>query len=186
MPKIFSMDKENSLCSMNINLLKQGADILKEITDEQYVHLDSSYYRGAVGGHIRHILDHYECLLNGWNDKVDYDARNRNQEIETKRTAAILKIDQLIIRFSQMISDDTTLDEIVLVKSNAGDKDPDSPWSSSTIKRELQFLVSHTVHHYALIALILRIQNISVPDSLGVAPSTLNYRAGNDATGMKR
>lgn len=155
---------------------------MKDITNEQYVHLESKYYRGTVGEHIRHILDHYQCLLDGWNDKIDYDARNRNKEIEINRTAAILKIEDLISRLHQIVSESKTLEMNVPVKSNTAEKDSDTPWSSSSHRRELQFLVGHTVHHYALIAIILRIQQIPVPNTFGVAPSTLSHLAENDET----
>jgi hypothetical protein len=40
----------------------------------------------------------------------------------------------------------------------------------------LQFLLSHTVHHFALMALILRAQGADPGDDFGVAPSTLEHR----------
>jgi hypothetical protein len=46
-------------------------------------------------------------------------------------------------------------------------------WSQSSVTRELQALLSHTVHHYALIALMLQLNGFEVPEELGVAPSTL-------------
>jgi hypothetical protein len=46
----------------------------------------------------------------------------------------------------------------------------------STIARELQVLSSHTIHHFALIAVTLQAFGISVPVSFGVARSTLRYR----------
>jgi hypothetical protein len=48
-------------------------------------------------------------------------------------------------------------------------------WSYSSIGRELQFLLSHTIHHYALIALALRLQGYEPSAEFGVAPSTLQY-----------
>ena len=42
--------------------------------------------------------------------------------------------------------------------------------------RELLFLISHTVHHFALIAFMLRSFGIEPGDKFGVAPSTLRYR----------
>jgi hypothetical protein len=48
-------------------------------------------------------------------------------------------------------------------------------WSHSTVRRELQFLLSHTVHHFALIAVLLERFEIAVPDDFGIAPSTLRY-----------
>jgi hypothetical protein len=52
-------------------------------------------------------------------------------------------------------------------------------WSDSSAGRELQFLISHTVHHYAVVAILLRLQGCDAaaenPD-FGVAPSTLAHR----------
>ncbi|MBP6670575.1 MAG: hypothetical protein KA180_14065, partial [Gemmatimonadales bacterium] len=49
-------------------------------------------------------------------------------------------------------------------------------WSDSSVKRELQFLVSHTVHHYALIKELLRREGFDPGAEFGVAPSTLQAR----------
>ena len=49
-------------------------------------------------------------------------------------------------------------------------------WCASTGRRELQFLLSHSVHHYAIIAMICGQHEIEVPEGFGVAPSTLKYR----------
>lgn len=51
-------------------------------------------------------------------------------------------------------------------------------WCGSTLHRELQFLVSHTVHHYALIvALLGRLSYELEPEhaDFGIAPSTLAH-----------
>ena len=48
---------------------------------------------------------------------------------------------------------------------------------NSTLARETEFVHSHTVHHYALIAAKLKSVGIEVPDEFGVAPSTLRYWA---------
>ena len=170
------MAKQTSLFMLNISLLKQGIDILNEITDEQYVNKNKKYYKAGVGKHIRHVLDHYNSLLEGWNDKIDYDSRERNTAVETDRHEAIRKIEILIDRFNQFKKEKIPINTEVLVKSNAVNEESESPWSSSTVKRELQFLVSHTVHHYALVAFILRSQKVDVPKEFGIAPSTLKYR----------
>jgi len=49
--------------------------------------------------------------------------------------------------------------------------------ASTSIKRELAFLLSHTIHHYAIVAIICRLQGLSVEDDFGIAPSTLRHRA---------
>jgi hypothetical protein len=42
----------------------------------------------------------------------------------------------------------------------------------STLARELRALASHTIHHYALVAVVLRLRGVAVPAHFGVAPST--------------
>ena len=60
----------------------------------------------------------------------------------------------------------------VTLRSVAGDEElPD--WSQSSLQRELQFLVSHSVHHYALIRELLRQSGFDAGEGFGVAPSTL-------------
>jgi len=51
-------------------------------------------------------------------------------------------------------------------------------WRRPTTLRELQFLFSHTIHHYALIANLLVMQGVEIGrdhSGFGVAPSTLEY-----------
>ena len=45
----------------------------------------------------------------------------------------------------------------------------------SSVSRELQVLSSHTVHHFALIAVTLRAQGVQMDPDFGMAPSTLRY-----------
>jgi hypothetical protein len=48
-------------------------------------------------------------------------------------------------------------------------------WCNSSVLRELEFLQSHAVHHYSLIAALLRLHGIEPDAEFGVAPSTLKY-----------
>ena len=49
-------------------------------------------------------------------------------------------------------------------------------WSPSSIARELQSLKSHTTHHYALIAVLLRLQGIEPHEEFGVSMATIRQR----------
>jgi hypothetical protein len=53
-------------------------------------------------------------------------------------------------------------------------------WTASSASRELQFLISHTVHHYAIIRMILTVGGREVTPEFGISPSTLRYH--QDAT----
>ena len=43
-------------------------------------------------------------------------------------------------------------------------------WCASSVLRELDFLQSHTVHHYSLVAMLLRLHEIDPGEEFGVAP----------------
>ena len=60
-------------------------------------------------------------------------------------------------------------------RASAGGGPADVPWTASSLDRELQSLISHTVHHYALIAMLLRVSGRQPAADFGVAPSTLRY-----------
>ncbi|MDZ7714993.1 MAG: DinB family protein [Balneolaceae bacterium] len=171
------MSRSKSLVLINIRFLNQGLELLKKISDEQYVFSDPKLFDSGIGKHIRHILDHYQSLINGWNNKIDYDARVRNTDVETSTEKAIEKINLIINSLKRYSNAKYSIDQEVLIRSNDASNTSDTPWSTSSIKRELQFMVSHTVHHYALIALILRFQGIKVAPDFGVAPSTLQYES---------
>jgi uncharacterized damage-inducible protein DinB len=44
--------------------------------------------------------------------------------------------------------------------------------AQSTVARELVFVLSHTIHHQAIIALLLASAGQSTPERFGLAPST--------------
>src|SRR5262249_43081278 len=55
------------------------------------------------------------------------------------------------------------------------------PFLMSSVTRELMALSSHTIHHFALIAMTLRAHGVVVNPDFGVAPSTLRYREQKQA-----
>jgi hypothetical protein len=120
------------------------------------------------------VVEHYQSLLAGLPaGAIDYDARKRDREIETVRTHALGVLGGLIGALEGMARGDRSL----RVKQ---DSDPDDAagalWSTSSFVRELQYLQAHTIHHFALIAILVRLQDKEVPAEFGVAPSTLKYQ----------
>src|SRR5262249_44143984 len=126
----------------------------------------------AIGGHIRPCLGFFNRFLRGVAaGGVDYDARGRNELVERDRETAITHIETLI---NQLQSAPNTHHPLaVQVKAEGGQSRLD--WGYSSISRELQFLMSHTVHHYALIVTMLRLQGYEPAADFGVAPSTLAH-----------
>lgn len=158
----------------NCYLLKRSIDIIKAITDSQYVLADQPLFKSSIGAHTRHVLDHYQALINGLPlGHVDYDVRARQASIELNRHAAIDKLNQAIACIEQL--DDYEMPLLVSMDVSSQDT-VKNPSQRSTLGRELTFLHSHHIHHEALIAFILRVLDLpAVIDTIGLAPSTIKH-----------
>lgn len=162
----------------NLHLLAQAQDLVAQLDDERFCATDRR--SSSVGAHLRHVIDCYRCFFAGLDaGRIDYDGRQRNPALETERTVAMTALGELVAGFEALPRD---LDRPLEVRVDAAAWGAGSlHWQRSTLGRELQFLVSHTVHHFALIALLLRDRGFEPGQAFGVAPSTLEHR-GEPAT----
>ena len=146
-------------------LLNQLAALVTRLNDGHYLSVRASEVSGSVGGHVRHCLDHVAALARGFESgQIDYDGRVRGTAVESHRHAATTEIERLVGVIEDMAgySPDTP------VWVNVGSPD----LAPSTLARELAFISSHTIHHFALIALLLHDMGVRVPPRFGYAPST--------------
>lgn len=163
--------EKNRLIGGCVRVLEQGHALLGRLDDQLYSGTRGLPVQSGAGSHIRHCLDFYQSLLDGvWAGRVDYNRRERDALVARDRACAAAKIEILIeeLRALASLPGDTTL--LVSPEEEGADA-----WCASTLARELQFLLSHTVHHYALVALILRLQGFEPGEEFGVAPSTLAH-----------
>jgi uncharacterized damage-inducible protein DinB len=164
------------LAHQNLHFLAQGRALLEELTDDQFA-LGDGRGHASAGAHLRHVLDCYHCFLHGIAEgRVDYDARRRDPRVEKERSVAIQAIDEVSRGLAKLVEGDRHRELEVNVDAVAWGEGPF--WTRSTLGRELQFLLSHTVHHYAIIAMTLRSLGFEPDAGFGVAPSTLEHRAG--------
>ena len=165
--------------AQNLELLEQAEGMLRELPHGLYAEPnDEPGFRFSPGPHLRHSIDAYCCLLDGLDKgEVDYDARTRSREVETSRERALEALASVRARLQAIDKPpEHRLRVQVDVPAEAGDGA-----TESTLGREYQFLVGHTVHHYALIAMILRQRGYETSPDFGVAPSTLRFwRENND------
>lgn len=180
------MTERVALVASNVAFVQQGIALVEAIDDAAFVRTAAPMYTSGVGPHLRHCVDHYVSFLLGYRDgAIDYDARGRDAAVETDRAAARRALDRVLDGLCEMTADDLSRavriacecspwEDDALVAAATHERANDS--CASNVGRELMFLVSHTVHHYALIAQILRHQAIEVPRGFGVAPSTLSHR----------
>lgn len=171
------------LAHQNIHFLDQGIALLDALDDRLYCACDE-HGHSCVGAHLRHVLDCYRCFLKGLgSDRIDYDARERNTTLESDWRVGQTAILSIREELKKLTEQDRHRE--VQVRVDAAAWSDTDPWTRSTIGRELQFLLSHTVHHYALIAMTLRSLGFEPGQGFGMAPSTLEHRhqeAGLEAT----
>jgi len=155
----------NSLADANVVLLEQLGALLDTLDDEAYVQPHPGIGLSGIGPHVRHCLDFYARLLEGVpGGRVDYDDRPREQRLETACRAARLRVSELAALLPSLARADHPL----RVRMDGAE-------APSDVQRELLALQSHTVHHLALIAVLLRAQGRQPPAGFGVSPSTLRH-----------
>lgn len=176
-------NSQNVVVTSNIFLVQQGIELLSHVGDELYTKNNTTYSKSGIGRHFRHIIEHYFSFLETDGLLIDYDARERNVRLETDRQFMIDRLGFVISGLQKFANEPQLLDNAITVRSNEGIGEENSPLSKSTYRRELQFLISHTVHHYALIGLILQTMGYIPDESFGVAPSTLKYELEQKSIG---
>ncbi|HBY63075.1 MAG TPA: hypothetical protein DEH78_24905 [Solibacterales bacterium] len=155
-----------ALIRLNRAWLAQAAQLVGRLTGAQY---------RAAGPHFRHILEFYGCFLDGLpSGEVDYDARRRDSTLERDPAAALTRIADLAAALASLAGERPTRPVAVRMEDASG-LGLTCPWLPSSLGRELQSLSSHTVHHFAIIALTLRPLNVALDAAFGVAPSTLRH-----------
>ncbi len=169
------MQKQLLVVKSNIFFLNQGIQLLSDISDNLYSSNNGEYNKSGIGRHFRHIIEHYFSLVDEKNSFIDYDSRERDLKLENDRQFMIFTMKEIITSLEELINTPEYIYKEVRVRSNEGIGEEDLPWSKSTVYREFQFLISHTVHHYALIGLILKTMGYNPAQDFGIAPSTLKF-----------
>lgn len=167
--------EKSCLFSDNRILVQQGIEILHGISPADFTTVDARCLGGSIGGHVRHCIEFYRCFLQGLTTgRLDYDARAREVRLETDLVAAREALLEIVSGLDETAAHQDTNARLFVIENHAGDE---PAWSGSSVSRELRFLLSHTVHHYALIAILLRVRGMDTPEGFGIAPSTLRHRA---------
>jgi len=152
-------------------LLDDVADVVMSMGADTYAASPMAPLSGSIGQHVRHLLDHVAAFLQGSKaiGEVDYDSRQRGTDVERDPAAAVA----MIYRCSQALASmaGRRPDERVDVRTQLA-RDTAPTMTVSTVGREVAFLVSHTIHHQAIIALLLHSDVGELPRHFGLAPST--------------
>jgi hypothetical protein len=124
----------------------------------------------AVGPHLRHCVDHFHLLLDGWRTgSVNYDARPRDPRLERDPAAVGHALDGIAGSLAAIRGDDLER-SLTVIQSAAPGRPPLA--SPTRLDRELAFLSGHTIHHIAIMVLAAKAAGVEIPSKLAVAYST--------------
>ena len=145
------MQNEEDLTGALCASLQALAAHLEHITGDDYVAPAVELGGSSIGQHVRHCLDHFETLRTGLDGgRLDYDERARDTVIEREVDVAANRALELCRELGRRL-DGIDLRRRVEVRTASG-LVGEVAWQTSSLGRELQFLVSHMVHHAAMIA----------------------------------
>lgn len=169
-------------------LLDQAVELLAQLegaSPEGFV------FAHRVGPHVRHILEHYTALLDTLTPArqvalacVDYDDRVRDRLVETDVVAARSRIEvvrRAIMAARQIYPHDVEMP--FTARFTTGPAGETVLTVKTSLGRELLFLESHTIHHFAILADQARALGIDMGSDFGKAPATIAHERRMSARG---
>jgi len=157
-------------------VLSQGLTLLFELEDGTYSKTAGAPFHASIGGHYRHLLEHFESLITGLRaGEINYDARERNLRLQSEVTYASIVTCDVLRALKRYLPE--TLSRHCKVINSVGYSASQPFLMDSNVGRELAYCIGHAIHHYAIIRLICHELHVRVPAEFGVAPSTLKHRA---------
>ena len=153
------------------NVFDQLTGSLEALTENEYTKPCTAIFKASIGQHVRHILELYICLYQGYDTGfINYEKRKRDLRIETDKDFAIALMQMIVNNMSKP-------NKAVSLVSNYDEQSEEEIIISTNYHRELLYNLEHTVHHMALIRVAINeVSAVVVPESFGVAASTIKYR----------
>lgn len=170
----------NTICPSitgSLEAIDQSLSLCALLDNNSYTFKAQPYVQSSIGEHLRHILDLFFALINEPNvGVVDYDHRRRGASVETKLDVGISELTQVKTWLQQL--DSSRLDASITILSEATISSQKVCEMASSLRRELLFVASHTIHHLAIIKVITTHCDIETSEHLGYAPATATYLRG--------
>ncbi len=158
----------------NIETIHQALSLLEAIDAKSYCYICTPYINSSIGQHIRHIIDNYLVIVNGFDQKhINYNIRRRGALVETCIETAKQELKEIQTWLYAL--EDSTLETPITIVSEVCLEEERSDHLVSSLHRELIFVASHCIHHMALIGVAVKLQNIETPKHFGLAPATATY-----------
>jgi uncharacterized damage-inducible protein DinB len=162
-----------SLEQANRSRLEEIILLLDQIPSQLYAEPQGVLSASTIGQHFRHIIEFYICLHQGHSSSlINYDERKRDLRIETDQNFA----KKCCIDFIQFL-DECEGDRPLTLLADMSAQNSVPTALPTSFYRELAYVMDHAVHHLAIIKIALSQAQVTVDEHIGVAASTLRFRA---------
>ncbi len=175
-------DVRRELIDENLRLLGQVQMIILRLPASLYRQQHAQLGSGSIGQQVRHVLNHYETLLQADGD-VDYESRTRDVRVESSPDAGLDCLEGIV---RGLLDLRTTYRQpggcLQVLESLEGVEDLSRVPLATSLERELSFLASHTTHHLAIVRILAAAQGVALSDEVGVAKATRLYHEATEAS----
>ncbi len=153
------------------NVFVQLSGTLQQLSDEEYAKPCASLFKNTIGQHVRHIIELFQCLENGYNTGiVNYEKRKRDALIENDKQMAEKLLHQIHEQLDRP-------DKVLILEACYDDASSEQLSLSTNYYREVAYNLEHAIHHMALIRIgVNEVSEISLSEEFGVAASTIKHR----------
>ena len=149
--------------------LYRGIQLLECISDEEYSNTTIAPYYSSIGGHMRHILDVFDCIFDGLDSgNINLINRKRNTLSENYTNYGISYFDSTIKKLKLL--ENTDFNRIIEVTDDLGLGVVSANYTISGILIQAH---SHVIHHFASVGYVISQLGIELPDDdFGFNPTT--------------
>lgn len=151
------------------NNLFRGVKLLKLISDSDYSNTTIAPYYSSIGGHMRHILDVFDCIFKGLlSSDINLINRKRNELAEQYTVNGIEYFESTLTNLQNLKTED--FNRIVKVTDDLGLGLVSANYTLGAILIQAH---SHAIHHFASVGYVISQLGIELPDNdFGFNPTT--------------
>lgn len=152
-------------------IFEQLSNSLDQLNNRQYTQPSKNLSQATIGQHVRHIIELFICLENGYNSGiVNYENRKRDVLIETDKNFAMDLLKGIASGLGKANKE-------LILEAGFDILSDDKNQIPTNYFREIVYNLEHTIHHMALIRVAVNeISDVILSEQFGVAPSTIKYR----------
>ncbi|MDQ3051560.1 MAG: hypothetical protein M3Q95_11785 [Bacteroidota bacterium] len=157
--------------SVSSEILSQLIKVTRQLNDEQFSHPLAILSGNTFGKHIRHIIEFYICLVDGYKSGVvNYDLRKHYLTIENDKHLAVMAMNEILSAIDSLEDKPLILHVSYNVSGNV-------QVNATSFNRELVCNIEHAIHYTAIlkIAIATSFPQVQLPENFGVAHSTIRF-----------